>query len=63
MTPDYNDLFERHDREQAAYEARLPHCEYCGAAIWDTYYEIDEKVVCEDCLNDLFGRTVADLDL
>lgn len=58
MIPDYNDLFERLDREQARREARLPHCEYCGEAIYEKYYEIDGKVICEDCLEDLYAHEV-----
>ena len=56
--PDYNDLVTRHERELAKYEARLPHCEYCGEAIWEKYYEIDGKIVCEECLEDLYAHDV-----
>lgn len=58
MIPDYNDLFARHDAEQARYEARFPHCDYCGEAIHDKYYEIDGKVICADCLEDLYAHEV-----
>ena len=52
--------FERYDRERARKEARLPHCDYCEEAIWEKYYEIDNKIVCEDCLEDLYAHNVED---
>lgn len=52
--------FERYDAEMAREEARLPRCEYCGEAIYEKYYEINGKIVCEDCLNDLFAHYVED---
>lgn len=55
---DYNDLFGAHDRAQARKEARLPHCEYCGEPIYEKYYEINGKIVCEECLEDLFAQYV-----
>lgn len=48
--------FDRYDAEQAAYEAKLPHCVYCGEPMWDDYYEIDGEVVCRDCLDEHFKR-------
>jgi formylmethanofuran dehydrogenase subunit E len=36
--------------EQSAKEARLPHCEYCGEAIYETYFDINGEIMCEDCL-------------
>ena len=60
MIPDYNDLFAAHDRKQAREEARFPHCDFCGEVIWYKYYEIEGKVVCEDCLEDLFAHYVED---
>ena len=50
--------FDRYDREQAQREARLPHCEYCGEPIYEKYYEICGKIVCEECLEDLFAQYV-----
>lgn len=55
---DYNDLYDRHEAEQARYEARLPHCDYCGEPIYEKYYEIEGKTVCEDCLEDLYAHDV-----
>lgn len=56
--PDYNDLYDRRDEEQAEYEERLPHCEFCGEPIYEKYYEIEGKIVCEDCLEDLYAHDV-----
>jgi formylmethanofuran dehydrogenase subunit E len=50
--------FARHDAEQARQEERLPHCDYCGEVIYEKYYEINGKIVCEDCLEDLFAQYV-----
>jgi formylmethanofuran dehydrogenase subunit E len=55
--------FERGDREQAKEEAKLPHCDYCGEPIYETYYEINDDKVCEECLARHFKREVEiDLD-
>ena len=58
MIPDYNDLFDRRDAAQARYEEKLPHCDYCGEPIWDKFYEIEGKIICADCLEDLYAQTV-----
>jgi formylmethanofuran dehydrogenase subunit E len=50
MCRDVLDEFEKYDRELAAKEARLPHCEYCGQAIYETYFDINGEIMCEDCL-------------
>ena len=52
--------FSRHDAERAKAEERLPHCDYCGEVIYEKYYEIGGKIVCEDCLEDLFAQYVED---
>lgn len=58
---DYNDLFERHEAEEARRLARYPKCSSCGEAITDdTYYFINDKIYCEDCLNDKFARSTYD---
>ena len=50
--------FDMHDAEQAEYEKKLPHCEYCGEAIHEKYYEIGDEIICEDCMNDHFAKWV-----
>lgn len=50
--------FNRRDREDAKYEKRLPHCDYCGEVIYETYYDINGDKVCEECLARHFKREV-----
>jgi formylmethanofuran dehydrogenase subunit E len=52
--------FLRYDAEQAREEARLPHCDYCEEAIYDTYYSINGEIICEECLENLFRHSVHD---
>ena len=42
--------FERYDREQAEHEATLPHCDECGEAIYESYYEIHNELICDKCI-------------
>lgn len=47
------------DREQARVLDLLPECAYCGEKITDDYYyEINDEVVCEDCLDSFFRKEV-----
>lgn len=48
------------DREQANLLERLPVCAYCGEPITndDYYYEINDEVVCQDCLDSYFRKDV-----
>ena len=50
--------FARHDAEQAREEASLPHCDYCGEAIYESYYYINGETICKDCMDDSFKRYV-----
>lgn len=55
--PDNLDLYEAHERRQAAELAKLPKCECCGEPIQDEYcYFINADVICEDCMNENFRR-------
>lgn len=38
-------------------EEYLPKCSCCGVAM-DEYYEINGKIYCEECLDDLFKHYV-----
>lgn len=56
------DDFDRQDRAQAAYEARLPVCDKCHKRINDDYYfDIEGEILHEDCMNDKYRRSVEDL--
>lgn len=53
--------FERYDREQAEYEARLPVCDDCGTRIDDLdYYEVDHEILCEECLKERYRKSTED---
>lgn len=55
------DDFDRLDRAQAEWEARLPQCEKCGKPIQDDiYFEIDNDILCEDCVRALYAKFTAD---
>lgn len=55
------DDFDRLDRAQAEWEARLPQCEKCGKPIQDDiYFEIDNEILCEECVHDLYAKFTAD---
>lgn len=48
--------FDRYDRDRADEESRLPHCDCCGCAISNYYWDINGEIYCEECLNDNFMR-------
>jgi hypothetical protein len=53
--------FDRYDRQMSQLEAKLPQCEKCGRPIHDDiYFEIDNEILCEECMKDLFRRPVED---
>ncbi len=54
------DDYDRLDREQAAYEARLPVCEKCGRKIHDDDYFDDGDILCEECLLNRYRRSTED---
>ena len=56
---DYNDLYDAHEAEQAAYEARLPVCPMCNQPIMDEYYyDIGDGPICPDCFNNEYRHFV-----
>lgn len=53
--------FDRWDAEQEAELEKLPVCSYCDLPIQDEYfYEINDEVICEECLNQNFRKSVDD---
>lgn len=59
--PDYADLHDRYEAEQARELAKLPKCDYCGEPIGDDYlYDLDGDIICKSCLNDHFRKSVED---
>lgn len=54
---DYN----RYSEEQDKQLQKLPKCSYCDEHIQDEhFYEINDEVLCEECLNDNFRKNVED---
>lgn len=50
-----------HEEENERWLAKRPKCAYCDEPIQEEhFYEIDCEMVCEDCLNLHFRRTVED---
>lgn len=59
--PDYNDLHREYEAEQERRFEMRPRCCSCEKIISeDFYFLINDKIYCEDCLNDEFGRSTDD---
>ena len=55
------DDFDRLDRAQAEWEAKLPQCERCGKHIQDEiYFDINNEILCENCMTDEYGKSTQD---
>ena len=52
--------FDRYDMAMAQREAKLPICEKCGKPIYERYFEIDNEILCEKCMDDEYGRSTED---
>lgn len=53
--------FTRYDAEQEAELEKMPKCSECSEYIQDEhYYEINDEVVCEECLNQNYRESVED---
>lgn len=54
--------FDRWDAEQADALALLPVCCECGEPIQDDFcYQINDEIICEECLNHSFRKVTTDL--
>ena len=49
--------FGRYDAKRARIEKDLPHCDYCGNAIYENYYYISDETICPKCLDEHFLHT------
>lgn len=59
--PDNYDLWLAYEQAQEALLDKLPECERCGKLIQDDYYfEIDNEIICEDCLNSRYRKNTED---
>lgn len=55
------DFYSMHEAEQEKKLAKLPVCSCCGEPIQDDFcYEIDNELICEDCLKENFRRSTDD---
>lgn len=53
--------FERHDAEQEAARELLPICEECEGRIEDDFlYNINDCLICEECLNKHYRKRTTD---
>ena len=53
--------YDRYDAEQTTKFKQYPLCSYCCDPIFDDYlYEINDEVICEECLNENFRKNVED---
>ena len=53
--------FDRYDAEQESELEKMPVCSYCCQPIQDDYlYEINDELICEECINDNFRKSVED---
>lgn len=58
---DYSDFYDDADYARAEAEKELPVCTCCGEPIQDDfYYEIDDEILCEECLKDNYRKSVED---
>lgn len=58
---DNYDLFLSHDAKQEDDLNRFPRCSECKQKITDEYvYVIDDKTICEQCLNDNHRKPIED---
>lgn len=57
--PDNYDMWVKHDAEQARELERLPVCADCGEPVQeDYYYEINDEVICPDCLESGYRKSI-----
>lgn len=61
-TDDPDRDFDRWDAEQARALDKLPVCYECGEPIQDDFcYQINDEIICEECLNHSFRKVTTDL--
>ena len=60
-TPDNYDQFKRHDAKQEAELDRLPRCSECDQPIQDDFcFEVNDELICEECMHDNHRKCVED---
>lgn len=59
--PDMYDMWEAHEREKEKLLELLPECEVCGDVIQDDFYfEINDAIICEECLKKHYRKRTED---
>ena len=59
--PDNYDRWAEHDARQEAELRKLPTCDYCGETVMDEYYfDINDEILCVDCLCEHYRKSVDD---
>lgn len=46
------DFADDEDKRLAKLEAEAEHCDWCGEAMYECYYEIGQDKVCDRCIDD-----------
>lgn len=53
--------FNNYDAQQSKQEEKLPECSECGTKVQDEYfYEINDEVICSECLDNNHRKWVED---
>lgn len=61
--PDNYDMFRQREAEEERWLKGRPQCENCREPIQDeVLFDIDGKLYCEECMNDLFRRNTEDYE-
>lgn len=56
--PDYNDLFNEFEENEARKEARFPKCDCCGKRITtDKFFNVEGTYICPSCIEDFIVDT------
>lgn len=54
--------YDRYCAEQEAARELLPECEECGEKIEDDFcYQINDTIICETCMRDVYRKHTTDL--
>ena len=60
--PDYFDHWSEYNRQQEKALNKLPKCCECGEAIQSDYcFEINDEIICEQCLIENYRKSTEDL--
>lgn len=56
--PDYNDLFDQFEEEEAQKEERFPKCDCCGKRITTKrFFNVEGTYICPECIEDFIVDT------